>query len=49
MAEIVDTEKPYPRPLSGAKVGDLPSAPVPARTALVGRYVTLETLEARGL
>jgi hypothetical protein len=46
MAEIENVERPYPRPLSGAKVGHLPSALVPARTALVGRYVTLEPLEA---
>jgi hypothetical protein len=42
MAEIENVERPYPRPLSGAKVEHLPSALVPARTALVGRYVTLE-------
>ena len=46
MAEIEDTEHPYPRPLSGAKVGRLPSALVPARTTLVGRHVTLEPLDA---
>jgi RimJ/RimL family protein N-acetyltransferase len=46
MAEIEKTEQPYPRPLSGAKVGDPPSAPEPARAALVGRYVTLEPLDA---
>ena len=39
-------EHPYPRPLSGAKVEHLPSALVPARTALIGRYVTLEPLNA---
>jgi RimJ/RimL family protein N-acetyltransferase len=43
---FTDTEHPYPRPLSGAKVGHLPSALVPARTALIGRYVTLEPLDA---
>ena len=41
-----NVERPYPRPLSGAKVGRLPSALVPTRTALVGRYVTLEPLDA---
>ena len=46
MAEIEDTERPYPRPLSGAKVRHLPSALVPARTALIGRYVMLEPLDA---
>jgi len=39
-------ERPFQRPLSGAKVGHLPSALVPARTALVGRLVTLEPLDA---
>src|SRR6516165_9667489 len=46
MTVIEDTERPYPRPLSGAKVEHLPSALVPARTALIGRYVTLEPLDA---
>jgi len=36
MTVIEDTEHPYPRPLSGAKVEHLPSALVPARTALIG-------------
>ena len=49
MAVIEDTEHPYPRPLSGAKVERLPSALVPARTALNGRYVTLEPLMQRGM
>jgi len=39
-------EHPYPRPLSGGKVEHLPSALLPARTALIGRYVTLEPLDA---
>src|SRR5262249_13139409 len=39
-------EHPYPRPLSGAKVEHLPSALVPARTSLIGRYVRLEPLDA---
>src|SRR5262249_57213438 len=38
-------ERPYPRPLYGTKVRHLPSALVPARTALIGRYVTLEPLD----
>src|SRR5262245_2915756 len=46
MSEIENAERPYPRPLSRAKVGRLPSALVPARTALVGRCVTLEPLDA---
>ena len=46
MAEIENAEHPYPRPLSGAKVGHLPSALVPARTPLIGRSVTLEPLDA---
>ena len=46
MSEIENVERPYPRPLSGANVGRLPPALVPARTALVGRYVTLEPLDA---
>jgi RimJ/RimL family protein N-acetyltransferase len=46
MPEIEPVELPYPRPLSGARVGRLPSALVPARTPLIGRYVTLEPLDA---
>src|SRR5262245_40544222 len=46
MSEIENAERPYPRPLSGAKVGRLPSALVTARTALVGRCVTLQPLDA---
>jgi RimJ/RimL family protein N-acetyltransferase len=46
MAEIENGEHPYPRPLSGAEVGRLPSALVPARTPLIGRHVTLEPLDA---
>ena len=41
----LDGERPFPRPLSGAEVGRLPSALVPARTALTGRFVTLEPLD----
>jgi hypothetical protein len=46
VAEIENAERPYPRPLSGVKVERVPSALVPARTALMGRYVTLEPLDA---
>jgi RimJ/RimL family protein N-acetyltransferase len=46
MAELENTEQPYPRPLSGAKVEHLPSALIPARAVLIGRYVTLEPLDA---
>src|SRR5580704_3046181 len=45
MAQI-EHERPFQRPLSGAKVARLPSAQVPARTALIGRLVTLEPLDA---
>jgi RimJ/RimL family protein N-acetyltransferase len=46
VADIENDECPYPRPLSGAKVGRLASALVPARTTLIGRHVTLEPLDA---
>ena len=39
-------ERPFQRPLSGAEVGRLPSALIPARAALFGRLVTLEPLDA---
>ena len=42
----IETEHPYSRPLSGAKVRQLPSALVPARTPLIGRTVALEPLDA---
>jgi hypothetical protein len=42
----LEFEHPFPRPPSGADVGRLPSALVPARTALIGRLVTLEPFEA---
>jgi RimJ/RimL family protein N-acetyltransferase len=42
----IECERPFQRPLSGAKVGRLPSALVPARTALIGPLVTLEPLDA---
>lgn len=41
-----DRELPFDRPLSGAAVARLPSAQVPARAPLVGRFVTLEPLDA---
>jgi RimJ/RimL family protein N-acetyltransferase len=34
-------ETPYPRPLSGAAVDQLPSALIPSRTPIKGRYVEL--------
>ena len=34
-------EQPYPRPLSGHEVGQLPSALIPSRTPIQGRYVEL--------
>jgi RimJ/RimL family protein N-acetyltransferase len=46
MTEIDDLERPFPRPLSGAEVTRLPSALIPARTALTGSAVTLEPLDA---
>lgn len=39
-------EQPFPRPLSGARVTPLPSARVPARATLAGRYVVLEPVDA---
>jgi RimJ/RimL family protein N-acetyltransferase len=39
-------EIPYPRPLSGAPVTNLPPALVPPRVALHGRYVELEPQDA---
>ena len=46
MTKVENIEHPYPRPLSGAKVEHPQSALAPARTALIGRYVTLEPLDA---
>ena len=40
------TELPFVRPISGDKVGKLPSAMVPARAEIAGRYVRLEPLSA---
>ena len=42
-----ELEQPFPRPLSGAAVEDLPSALIPSRTILKGSYVTLEPQDAR--
>ncbi|MCL6417825.1 GNAT family N-acetyltransferase [Aestuariirhabdus sp. Z084] len=39
-------EQPYPRPLSGAEVSQLPPALIPARAPLEGRYVRLEPMDA---
>jgi len=41
-----ELEQPFPRPLSGADVKELPSALIPSRTKLEGRYVTLEPQDA---
>ena len=46
MADIDLLEKPYPRPLSGAKVDQLPPALVPSRAPLQGKYVELVAQEA---
>lgn len=42
MSEI---ETPYPRPLSGAKVAQLPSGLMPSRIVLEGKVVTLEPID----
>lgn len=39
-------ETPFPRPLSRAPVNQLPSAQVPPRCVIEGRYVRLELLDA---
>jgi hypothetical protein len=39
-------EQPYPRPLSGAPVEQLPSARIPSRAALRGKYVELVAQDA---
>lgn len=41
-----ELEQPYPRPLSGDVVTTLPSARVPARDVLSGRFVDLEPQDA---
>jgi RimJ/RimL family protein N-acetyltransferase len=40
------SEVPFPRAITGAKVEKPPSAMVPARSAIAGRYVRLEPLSA---
>ena len=46
MANTIVSEQPYSRPLSGAKVTNLPSALVPARVPIIGQHVTLEPQDA---
>jgi RimJ/RimL family protein N-acetyltransferase len=49
--EIMSTQAPleqaYPRPLSGAPVTELPSACIPSRSPLRGKYVELVAQDAR--
>ncbi len=40
-----DLERPYPRPLSGAAVAQIPSGVMPARSVLDGQTVTLEPID----
>ena len=40
-----DLETPYPRPLSGAKVTNLPSGLIPSRSNLEGQVVVLEPID----
>src|SRR5262249_40303997 len=42
----IENEIPFHRPLSGAEVARFPSALIPARSALAGRHVSLEPLDA---
>ena len=46
MSTVDTLEKPFPRPLSGAPVEQLPSARIPARVPLRGRYVELVPQDA---
>lgn len=46
MSKPADYEEIFPRPLSGAKVVNLPPALVPSRVSIKGQYVTLEPQEA---
>ena len=47
MSDSRDPEQPYPRTLSGETVSRPPSAVVPPRITLTGRYVTLEPQDAQ--
>jgi RimJ/RimL family protein N-acetyltransferase len=46
MASDQSLEQPYPRPLSGAAVEKLPSARIPSRAPLRGKYVELVAQDA---
>ena len=46
MPSDLSLEQPYPRPLSGAPVERLPSALIPARAPIRGKYVVLEPQDA---
>ena len=46
MTLINDSEQIFPRPLSGEKLSRLPSALVPERTVIKGRFVDLEPQDA---
>ena len=46
MTDQNDLEQPYPRPLSGAPVTQLPSARIPSRSSLKGKYVELVAQDA---
>jgi len=46
MASDQSPEQPYPRPLSGAAVEQLPSARIPSRAPLRGKYVELIAQDA---
>ncbi len=46
MSKNEELEQPYPRPLSGAAVENLPSARIPARAPLTGRAVELVPQDA---
>ena len=45
MTEVL--EQPFPRPLSGAPVENIPPALIPARAEIKGQYVCLEPQDAR--
>jgi len=46
VTEVLELEQPFPRPLSGAPVEHLPSARIPSRAPLRGRYVELVAQDA---